>query len=175
MPQLDTLTFFSQFFWLCFFFLGFYLTLVKYFLPRMSKILKIRHLRMNSSTGAAGFLSEIQKENDDLQRNRDQSLNEALKESRNFFNQSFIATNNWLSTVLQEINKSQFLEMNKSYVSSISDLSTSQFLIFNNLKVVLAPSAYRASQIVSSVKTSTKEISFKEKLFTANLLENLTK
>jgi len=98
-----------------------------------------------------------------------------LKESRNFFNQSFIATNNWLSTVLQEINKSQFLEMNKSYVSSISDLSTSQSLIFNNLKVVLAPSAYRASQIVSSVKTSTKEISFKEKLFTANLLENLTK
>jgi F0F1-type ATP synthase membrane subunit b/b' len=175
MPQLDTLTFFSQFFWLCFFFLGFYLTLVKYFLPRMSKILKIRSLRMNSNTGTGGFFSEIQKENADLQKTRDQSLSTALKESRTFFNQSFITTNTWLSNVLQEINKNQFLEMNKNYITSISNLSTSQSLILNNLKVVLAPSAYKISQIVGSTKTNDKEASFKEKLFTGNLVENLTK
>ena len=42
MPQLDKVTFFSQFFWLCFFYLGFYGVVVKQILPRFGRIFKLR-------------------------------------------------------------------------------------------------------------------------------------
>lgn len=46
MPQLDTVTYLSQFFWLCFFFLGFYFAIVQFFLPKMARILKFRQEKM---------------------------------------------------------------------------------------------------------------------------------
>lgn len=46
MPQLDTVTFMSQFFWLCFFFFGFYLCLVQFILPKMARILKFRQQKI---------------------------------------------------------------------------------------------------------------------------------
>lgn len=42
MPQFDKITFFNQVFWLFFFFSGFYLIILKVFLPRLSSILKAR-------------------------------------------------------------------------------------------------------------------------------------
>jgi len=42
MPQLDFVTFFSQFFWLVVIFLGFYLVLAKYYLPRIARTKKLR-------------------------------------------------------------------------------------------------------------------------------------
>jgi len=44
MPQLDKVTFLSQFFWLCIAFSGLYLILVKTFLPYLSRILKVRSI-----------------------------------------------------------------------------------------------------------------------------------
>ena len=49
MPQLDKVTFLSQFFWLCIFFGGFYIFQLKFFLPKMSRILKFRKKKMNES------------------------------------------------------------------------------------------------------------------------------
>ena len=49
MPQLDKVTFLSQFFWLCVFYLGFYYVLVKYFLPKISRILALRKRKMSLS------------------------------------------------------------------------------------------------------------------------------
>ena len=42
MPQLDQVSFLSQFFWLCVFFLGFYVVLLKSFLPALNRILRFR-------------------------------------------------------------------------------------------------------------------------------------
>jgi hypothetical protein len=44
MPQLDSVTFLSQFFWLCIVFSGLYLILVKFCLPSIARILKVREL-----------------------------------------------------------------------------------------------------------------------------------
>jgi len=49
MPQLDLATFFSQFFWLVIFFLGFYLVLTKETLPRIARTKKFRHKRLVGS------------------------------------------------------------------------------------------------------------------------------
>lgn len=146
MPQLDHLTFFSQFFWLCVFYLGFYFILVKYFLPRMSKILKIRNLKMNSSTGSA--LRDIKQENIDIQTLRDISLTDALKESRSYFQKTFLKTRSWLSVVLNKINKKKKLtKMNKGYLTSISKLSTTQALLLRNVKAIMSPYSFKEARI----------------------------
>ena len=167
MPQLDTLTFFSQFFWLSVFYLGFYLALVKYFLPKMGRILKIRSLKMSSGSSSNGPLLEIKEEHELLKQKRDASLLEGLKESRNLFQESSSATQVWLHKVLEDINKNQLQEVNTSYINSVSDLSISQAMLFNNLKTVLAPSSYKAVGVSSD--------SSKDAYFTAHMLESLGK
>lgn len=42
MPQLDKVTLFSQVFWLIFFYFLFFLLFLKYYLPKLSKLFKIR-------------------------------------------------------------------------------------------------------------------------------------
>jgi len=65
MPQLDTVTYMSQFFWLCFFFLGFYFSLVQFFLPKMARILKFRQEKMSKiQTQSSSYLSETQTQQD---------------------------------------------------------------------------------------------------------------
>lgn len=171
MPQLDKMTFLSQFFWLCIAYLGFYLILVKHFLPRVNRILKIRSLKMNSASGSA--LLDIKQENDGIQNIRDQFVTNALKESRHFFNESYQNTHSWLSKVIEDINKNQLQEMNKAYIHSVSDLSIAQNLILNNLKTVIAPYSYKVSKldIVSGTKTS----NIKEKFFTSKLIAVLSR
>lgn len=166
MPQLDTLTFFSQFFWLCIFYLGFYLALVKYFLPKMSRILKIRNLKMNAGS-SSGPLQEMKQEHETIKQQRDQSLLNALKESRQVFQESSVGTQVWLQKVLEDVNKNQLQEMNKAYIQSVSDLSTSQALVLQNLKTIIAPTSYKASGILNSQDSS------KDLFFTAKLLDTL--
>lgn len=54
MPQLDPVTFLSQFFWLCIVFSSLYLILVKFCLPNIARILKVREfILLNSSSDFA--------------------------------------------------------------------------------------------------------------------------
>lgn len=79
MPQLDIVTYFSQFFWLCFFFLGFYFCLVQFFLPKMARILKYRQEKMALIEGQSlSYLSETQTQ----QENRWVSFSTCLKIQR---------------------------------------------------------------------------------------------
>jgi len=49
MPQLDPVTFLSQFFWLCVVFSALYLILVKFCLPSIARILKVREFIFSNS------------------------------------------------------------------------------------------------------------------------------
>ena len=62
MPQLDIVTFFSQFFWLSLFFIGFYYLLYKYFLPSYSRSILFRDKFTSSSLEGSSLYSE-EKEN----------------------------------------------------------------------------------------------------------------
>lgn len=46
MPQLDKVTLFSQVFWLTFFYFLFFLLFLRYYLPKLSKLFKIRSYYM---------------------------------------------------------------------------------------------------------------------------------
>jgi hypothetical protein len=55
MPQLDKVTFFGQFFWLCIVFTGLYLILVKFCLPSIARILKVRESLLQHTDSATSF------------------------------------------------------------------------------------------------------------------------
>ena len=53
MPQLDKVTFLSQFFWFCVVFFSMYLILVKVFLPSLARIVKVRQSLGGSAEGTS--------------------------------------------------------------------------------------------------------------------------
>jgi len=54
MPQLDHLTYFSQYFWLCVTFFTFYAFCVKYYLPELTRLAKYRGKRLNEGLSTEG-------------------------------------------------------------------------------------------------------------------------
>lgn len=50
MPQLDKVTFLAQFFWFILFYLGVYFYFVKFFLPKMGRIFKLRQERIQNQS-----------------------------------------------------------------------------------------------------------------------------
>lgn len=172
MPQLDKLTFFSQFFWLSFFFLGFYIILVKYYLPKMSRILKIRNIKVSESSGS---LSYIKKENENVRDGLDQLALNGLKYSKQSVNTNFDNTFQWANSVIESTNKGQFQNINKLYLTTVGNFSMSQAIMLNHLKTVIAPSA---TQDISSEKEGNSYNLVKEKLeilYSFNLIEILSK
>ena len=64
MPQLDHVTYFSQYFWLCVVFFAFYGACVKYYLPGLSRLAKYRNNTQNqdglSLTGPSSEVLRLQ-------------------------------------------------------------------------------------------------------------------
>ena len=87
MPQLDKVSYFSQFFWLCFFYLGFYILLVKFFLPRIRRILKVREKKAAYASGTTD--SVYDKESAEVHLQTQKYLLEGMKNSRESLQSSF--------------------------------------------------------------------------------------
>lgn len=60
MPQFDKITFFNQIFWLFFFFSGFYLILLNFFLPNLGSVLKARSKKLQRGTEGVFIFSKEQ-------------------------------------------------------------------------------------------------------------------
>lgn len=169
MPQLDTVTFFSQFFWLSFFFFGFYIALVKFYLPRISRILKLRSLKMSSSQGN---FSDLQQKNRLLCENGDDLVRRALHNSNSLCTESFKNSTHWLTTTLETTNKNRFKKMNTMYLKTLGEIQVFQSILFLHLKKVTAPKSYTISGLNLLFASSHPS---KEKMYNFKLLENITK
>lgn len=127
MPQLDKVTFLSQFFWLCFFYLGFYYIILKFYLPKISRILALRRKKMGFSQ--EGMIS-LQQENQKVRENYELLLSKALTTSKNLFNNFFSRTTNWLDNNSTTINKTHYQNVNASFIHSLGETSLSQNILF---------------------------------------------
>jgi hypothetical protein len=127
MPQLDKVTFLSQFFWLCFFYLGFYYVLVKFYLPKISRILALRRKKMGFSQ--EGMIS-LQHENQKVRENYEILLSKALVTSKSLFNNFFSRTTTWLDNNASSINKTHYQKVNTSFLHLLGETSLSQNLLF---------------------------------------------
>jgi len=124
MPQLDKVTYFSQFFWLCVFYLGFYLALVKYFLPRISRILKVRRIKSVSKD------QSFNDEGAELGQKINGLYLDGFKTAREFLVKNFNNTEKLLKDMIAQTNGKQLNQVDKKFIQSLElgTLKNSQIL-----------------------------------------------
>jgi hypothetical protein len=136
MPQLDKVTFLSQFAWLCFFFFGFYLSLVKHFLPRMSRLLKLRQRKMNVSQEGSSMRLQ---EKETVHQNCDNLVLEGVKVSRSYFSTACQSTSDWVSSIVETTNQTSFKPLNKSYLQSLHQAVKKHGLLEVDIQTLSCP------------------------------------
>jgi hypothetical protein len=156
MPQLDKVTFLSQFFWLCFFYIGFYFLILKFFLPKMTRILKLRKNKLSSSQEG---VTSLQQENDKIRTSYETLLANGLSASRSAFNESFQRTEKWLHDMVENNNKTHFKAINKAYIYSVGEASLSQNLALNQVSSELPEKIYFPI-LLEKIKNLSKENNF---------------
>ena len=140
MPQLDKVSYFTQFFWLCFFYLGFYVLLVKFFLPKIRRILKVREKKAVYASGTGNSLYD--QENVDVQLQTQRYLLEGMKNSRESLQSSFDATSQWFSQVTKATNANQLKDVNTQYGAQMQHMTHDLITTLHNLKSVFPPTAH---------------------------------
>jgi len=130
MPQLDQVTYFSQFFWLCFFYFVFYVFVVKLYLPKISRILKLRSKKMskNSNVSYVGESNEINSLSD-----YESTLVTSIKSSRDFLMQNLESTLKNIEQINQKVNQNVLGKPNKEYLQSVANLNITSNILQNDL------------------------------------------
>ena len=125
MPQLDKVTFLSQFFWLSIFFLAFYIILLKQFLPKMSRILKFRKKRLSFS--GEGVL-QLGGEKEKVEKSYSTLVGNGLSLPRNVLSVNFKKIESWLKDTLSQTNQTKLGQVNKRYIASLGERAVAQNL-----------------------------------------------
>lgn len=151
MPQLDSTTFFSQFFWVAIFFLGFYLYWLRNILPTLSALLKMRQKRIDWCTKK---ISDFEKEGNQIQDAYENLWFTSLKKSREVYLNTFQTSSKWLQTTINEVNKTTFLPIHETYIQTMSEMYAEENLITNQLpKKEQLPSVFFQYVINSRLST----------------------
>jgi F0F1-type ATP synthase membrane subunit b/b' len=122
MPQFDKITFFNQIFWLFVFFSGYYLLLLKVFLPKLGAVLKARAKKLQKGTqGVVGFKQE-QEQVSVVFNNSIEKMSSVVKKT---ISDSTAQTDDWVALSIQKINKENLVEGN----SLVENTLYKQFVI----------------------------------------------
>lgn len=118
MPQLDLMTFFSQFFWFSIGFSFFYIFLLHYIMPSIALTLKFRKKKLellaidinNKKESASSLLTTY-----------DIVLSKTLAFSRNFILKVGNYGNSWLNSSMSDINSTNLAKVNQNYIRTVSE------------------------------------------------------
>lgn len=130
MPQLDKVHFFSQYFWLCVFYFGFYFLVTKHFLPRMARILQFRKSKL-SHTQQEGADKELSL----VKESGNTALENAFSLSHKFWSQNTQRMDQWYGDKLYSLNNNYLQECNKLYVKSVGNYSLSQNAVLSGIQL----------------------------------------
>lgn len=147
MPQLDKVTFFSQFFWLCFFYLGFYGVVVKQILPRFGRIFKLRE---NKLRGSSQGVTSLHQEKSKVGESISTVLDSGLSTSKQLVQSTLEKTTNWVDDALKQTNVKDWKSANKSYLTSVGERSLSDNLALTLVFPKVQPSL-RSSVILAQL------------------------
>lgn len=125
MPQLDKVTFFSQFFWLSILYVGFYIVIVKQFLPKLARILKFRQKRFTLSQKGVERLGE---EESKVRETFETLVERGVSTSKTLFLETLQKTNQWVDQSLVETNRKELKPSNGLYLSSLGTVNLSHNL-----------------------------------------------
>ena len=118
MPQLDLMTFFTQFFWFSLGFSFFYIFLLHFIMPSISLNLKLRKKKLEL------LVNDINKKKEsasDLLTTYDSILSKTLNFSRNYLLKITNYGNTWVSSSISNINSSNFVNANNDYIKIIGE------------------------------------------------------
>lgn len=140
MPQLDKVTFLSQYFWLFIFFFGFYIYVSKFFLPRLIRVYLLRQRVLNSENASVSSSNvssnssfpipakEISKESLQELANTVYSRASAIGKKKSLEYSVNLPT--WAEGALSEIDKKFLADFYGAYFHSLSVRSLSKALSF---------------------------------------------
>lgn len=136
MPQLDKVTFLSQFFWLCLSFITFYFLILKNFLPKMSRILKFRRKKIQEG------LTFLTSENNAVLKQYDSLIAQSLNRSKNFFNMNIDHTLVWVQSLIYDLNWKSFAHENSDYLQSLGQASLFEYIALNPTNSLIEDSLF---------------------------------
>lgn len=116
MPQFDTMTFFSQTFWVFFFFIGLYLVMINSALPLMSKTLKARRKKILWDSNE---VDSIQGEDSSIFASQDVVISKALSDSKDLLVECAAINSEWSSENIKSINNKVLIDQNSKYLTTL--------------------------------------------------------
>lgn len=135
MPQLDLMTFFTQFFWFSLGFSFFYIFLLHHVMPVIALNLKFRRKRLDI------LANDINKKKEgaiSLLTTYDNVLLKTLNFSRLYVTKTANYGNSWVQKTTSEINSVHFLQPNTFYIKSVVVKSLNFVVLESSLKASTA-------------------------------------
>jgi len=118
MPQLDLMTFFTQFFWFSLGFSFFYIFLLHFIMPSISLNLKLRRKKLEL---LANDINKKKESASDLLTTYDNILFKTLNFSRNYLLKMTNYGHIWISNSIININSNNFVNANNDYIKIIGE------------------------------------------------------
>lgn len=162
MPQLDKVSYFTQFFWLTLTISVFYLTLLKFYLPQITMVLKMREHKVSLTQESKENTYEQEQER--VLQTMQQAVRKSLNQSKQALQSSFETTAGWVEKTVQKTNQEHFQNVQTQYQAKLGDEITANNMTKNQLKKLLPMSAYPACGFTHSGHTFVQEY-FLRKLF----------
>ena len=133
MPQLDLMTFFTQFFWFSLGFSFFYVFLLHSIMPSIALSLKLRKKKLEF---LANDINKKKENASSLLTTYDSILFKTLNISRNYILKTTSHGNEWISKTMLKANSTNLIDSNSHYIKTIGEKSFS----FAVLELVLKSS-----------------------------------
>jgi len=107
MPQLDIVSYFSQYVWLMVFYIGFYFVLVNSLLPKVSRILKVRSFKIQNLRNKVVSSNGIGENEVSFQKIREENSIVRLRFAQQSLAKAFSNVSSWIVKNAQTIQKQE--------------------------------------------------------------------
>jgi hypothetical protein len=118
MPQLDLMTFFTQFFWFSLGFSFFYIFLLHFIMPSIALNLKFRRKKLEL---LANDINKKKESVSGLLTTYDNILFKTLNFSRTYVTKIINYGNSWITSSISKTNSNNFVQANTIYIKTIGE------------------------------------------------------
>ena len=154
MPQLDLVSFLSQYFWLLIAFVGFYFYLYKSFLPKMYRIYSVRErLSSKSHESKSNFQPlyvEASKKKENLFANVLGYVNQTVQTSQ-------VAVESWKDTHSKQLLESSLSKFTNTFKKTLTLQALSQFLVLTYAAPLKVSSTF-SGEVLPKAKSAVKTL-----------------
>ena len=123
MPQLDHVTYLSQYFWLIVFYFALYYGATKYFLPKLSRIMSLRQARMGGDTNIS---NELMQETQHVHDSVSGVVAQAQQEPRHASTTAQASATEWAVNTHRDIMKNDYNSADAYYMRNMAQEMVSQ-------------------------------------------------